>query len=433
MIQLLEHVKAIPEQHIQQIMDYQSAELQQESIQEPIQLRQDANNVFPEQVADWVQPLHRIFFCLCNSLYGCRLDTLEGWEYICQSKLVSLLGINEYDLKPNVRVGIWKKGTEWFIGCRGTSFTSWGGEKDILDDYEISGLQGGYSTTLQSLFAKTPNQCAHALAVEVENILQYFQIAGISISAMTIGGHSLGGYTAICIASRFNMKCVGFNAAAPVSFPVLLGPGKEKSTLYHIVGDLISCSINSDTNTVIRAEKASRIGERNNPKYNLEVGKTQCLEGDDDCPWIQGGAQFGFIWPHIMERFLKRDGAPIRFIDSTEEDALLVDWSLHLPDWWLLLKTAMILVVASNPIPGSRRFKLYWDYFHPWAPKKYPRVSRNMTQTQRWVMWGEFKFISIAKFVAGDFILKVIQEVIEDIATGIKWIGFLDDKIKLIQ
>lgn len=68
-------------------------------------------------------------------------------------------------------------------------------------------------------------------------------------------GHSLGGTAAFCLSMAFpNSRCVVFNPGAAPTNPVYSGPGPERATVYHVVGDIISSHMSEKAASVYRVK-----------------------------------------------------------------------------------------------------------------------------------------------------------------------------------
>lgn len=257
----------------------------------------NAGTIYPEMVSDWVQNQHKIPFCLAISLNAQPFVSLKGWQ------LDESFGSD--------RVAVWKEATtgKVFIGCRGTTFKGNSGYgDDIKDNFFIAGL---------SKYVASDGSQVKQAEQAVKKILQ-----SIPASNIMIGGHSLGGNTAIQIGQLYNISTVAFNGAAPPTNPVLKGPGPELATQYHIAGDLISTHMGSTAAKVIRISKLS------------------------------GYEIFGFKYMHSAERFLKSDQT-IGYIDANTEDQLFQEWAKSLSGPLAIIAGPF---VNQSPIPDSQRY-----------------------------------------------------------------------------
>lgn len=245
----------------------------------------------PEQIADWMAKRHRTFFCLAVSLYSKPVRELAGFRLM--------------DHMKQKRVAVWKNDkNQYFVGCRGTAVLRKGFDKDLADDAVIAGFSS--ATTDISLVR------------EAEPYIKQL-VREVGRGKVSVGGHSLGGFTAMILGARFKIETISWNGGAPPTKPVLTGPGPKLATAYHIMGDLVSTHVGPNAAKVIRVDK--------------------------------GSTSFGVLWPHSTDRFLKEDPTT-GLIDATTEDRAWVEWSAQLP---LPQGTGMLAVAEINPIPGSTR------------------------------------------------------------------------------
>lgn len=106
-------------------------------------------------------------------------------------------------------------------------------------------------------------------------------------------GHSLGGTAAFCLAQRFpNSRCVVFNPGAAPTNPIYTGPGPERATVYHIVGDIISSHMSPKAALVFRIK--------------LQV-------------------PFGSLKAHGTENFFSSGSYSL--LTATQEDVLFLKWA----------------------------------------------------------------------------------------------------------
>lgn len=257
----------------------------------------------PNQVAEWVKPHHRLPFCLVTSLYDEKpIQTLEGYTWID--------GLHE-----SARMGAWINSSgECIIGCRGTQPALWGnGLKDLIDDSIIAGLTRASAADM-------------SLVQEADAVVKQLVEWGVPYAKMMIGGHSLGGFTAMNIATKYKLHVCSFNGAAPLTKPLLTGPGPTLATHYHIVGDLISTHMSPNAADVIRMNKK---------------------------------AAFAFILPHNTERFLAKDPTYGAFSADDEEAEYLsfgTTFALTYARIEPLTAATVFYLTRSSPIPGSKEF-----------------------------------------------------------------------------
>lgn len=171
-------------------------------------------------------------------------------------------------------------------------------------------------------------------------------------------GHSLGGTAAFCLASIFNgSRSVSLNPGAAPTNPVLTGPGM-RSTVYHIVGDLIVSSAGTN--------KPRQSSHMSNTAANvIRIRKKDSI--------------FGNVKPHDSTNILANSG-DWRIVSADEEDQLYQQWmdrphikylvkpiaqfyskrvELTFSDFTAWLKNQK--VITESPIPGSTR----WYEYHP--------------------------------------------------------------------
>ncbi len=168
--------------------------------------------------ASWVRPEHRTALILSSNYYTAPIHNFEGWKLISQS----------------VRIGVYQKGNEYIVVCKGTTPTN---IQDVFDDARIAGFMGG-EITIDQEARKAVNKIR----------------AGDKGASILITGHSLGGRAALTVAKEQDLKAVVFNPAAPFINPLTNGPGSDKATSYHINGDLISSHVSPDATEVIRVD-----------------------------------------------------------------------------------------------------------------------------------------------------------------------------------
>lgn len=133
----------------------------------------------------------------------------------------------------------WVKPGSVIIGIRGTAVSEAGGFNNLLDDAVIAGLIGD-------------DKCSLQIVKDVEVFVKDFIDRGFC--EIIICGHSLGGEAAICLATMYPQvtRAISFNGAAPASGGNFEGAGIERTTAYHIVGDVVSTHIDQETCKVFR-------------------------------------------------------------------------------------------------------------------------------------------------------------------------------------
>lgn len=270
----------------------------------PRLVHEDDGGEQPHEVAVWVKPQDRVFFLLLKSLYKTPRRTVGGYTYLTELS--------------NLRIGVWRNNSKkYFIACKGTSVSGPTARQDILDDAAIGGLLGLGADDV-------------SLVGEADRVLHILVKIGISTANIGIGGHSLGGYAAMVIATKYKLKCCAFNAAASPVNPVLVGPGPELATHYHIAGDFISSHMLSSAADIVRVDK--------NHNYF-----------------------FSAVWAHSSDRFFEKDET-LGFMDASQEDVLFMSLGaltpvlMNIPGVKLPGLLGKISSMAGGePIPGSVR------------------------------------------------------------------------------
>jgi hypothetical protein len=280
----------------------------------------------PGQLAPWVEPNDRVPLLLALSLYETPRKELEGFVLF----------------RSDVRCAAWiGPNNVVIIGCRGTSVGGRHGSKDLADD-KIIALNADYCdltlvqlvtklvkdvtdklNNVSSTFDKVKDFVLGRKKKEQTNITPYFVFAG----------HSLGGTAAICLGMKYtdNSRSISFNGGAAPTNPVYVGPGAQRATHYHIVGDLISTHMNNSAAKVIRIKMPD--------------------------------IAFGTLSAHSSGNLLSR---PFIVYTPTQEDIEYVAWGrtdkvysvvskvLALTPYNTFLKVSKI--VESEPIPNSDRW-----------------------------------------------------------------------------
>jgi len=188
--------------------------------------------------AHFIEERDRVPMLLCFSTYGSLIQELDGY------KLTTV---------ESVFARCWAKGGSVIIGIRGTAVGQPGGFSNLLDDTVIAGLVGH-------------DKCALSIVSIVTVMVQEF--IDREFCEIIVCGHSLGGEAAFCIAKKFpQIYSVSFNGAAPMSGGIFEGAGVEKSTAYHIVGDVVSTHISSASCKVFRIKLEPRRVNWGDPFY----------------------------------------------------------------------------------------------------------------------------------------------------------------------
>jgi len=252
-----------------------------------------------KKIATWIKPKDRINVELIADVYAVKKSKINGWKY----------------MQGSDRISVYEKKGLYTIVLKGTSAPL---RQDLVDDFLL-----------------TLGQEPAVEQIKEGNILINTLLAsGIDKSKITLTGHSLGGYSANSIGKTNGIQTVTFNAAAPPTAPVTTGGGKELSTNYHIVGDLISSHTSDDNALTIRANKNTNF--------------------------------FSTVWNHGLDRFYA-DDPTYSFWDSTKENSLFNRDKAIIST--TPLSSALALVYR---IPGSsyKPFQLYFQDSQPITRKE---------------------------------------------------------------
>lgn len=247
--------------------------------------------------ASWIDEEDWIVLDLCASLYTDPIQEKDGW--IMSDKTES--------------VGVWTRGDEAIVGIMGTSAKT--GVSNILDDAALAGI--------------VDNSCDLSVVNQASAL-----ISKIQDKTITVGGHSLGGAAAFCLAHKHPVKrAVAFNGGAPPSGGGLKGTG-DNCRFYHIVGDVISTHIDDSTAVVSRIHIGGDVDWANTPYY------------------------------HSTERFFENKSYGT-WTAQTEQDSLTKFIYTETPSSFLITLVTGLLskefnkdrireIVCKNPIPGTK-------------------------------------------------------------------------------
>lgn len=167
--------------------------------------------------AEFIDDRDWIVLELCASLYTDPIQEKDGWVMSEQG---------------TVSVRVWTREDSAIVGIMGTSPKT--GLSNILDDAALAGIVDG--------------SCDLSVVNQAEAIIE-----NLDQTDIIIGGHSLGGAAAFCLAHRYpEARAVAFNGGAPPTGGGLKGTGKDKCRFYHIVGDIISTHVDDSTAEVSR-------------------------------------------------------------------------------------------------------------------------------------------------------------------------------------
>lgn len=229
-----------------------------------------------QTLADWILPQDKLPLSLAISLYSTPIE-LGGFRLIDKTS----------------RVGVWQDNQgNVIVGFRGTSPNGKDFNRDLKDDWQLATSRASCDLS----------------------ILENVDIP--ENNSLTFVGHSLGGAAAMCMGVKYpNSRVVAFNAGAPPTNPVMSGPGPERATHYHVMGDTISSHMSGAAATIIRIQK---------------IGKPT---------WLSS-------YPHGVDR-LKRDDARWQYVTADDEQA----------SWIAFGKQAssplIRQIVCKKPIPDT--------------------------------------------------------------------------------
>lgn len=167
--------------------------------------------------AEFIDDRDWIVLELCSSLYSDPIQEKDGWE------------IQE---QGTVSVKVWIKEDTAIVGIMGTSPKA--GISNLLDDAALAGI--------------VEDSCNLDIVNQASAIIENLDSPNI-----VVGGHSLGGAAAFCLAHKYPViRAVSFNGGAPPTGGPVKGAGKDRCRFYHIVGDIISTHIDDSTADVSR-------------------------------------------------------------------------------------------------------------------------------------------------------------------------------------
>lgn len=365
----------------------------------------------PEEVIDEIPYEDKVILCLIATLYSeCRGDKLDQWEIQCQ-----------YNLNPHVAV--WRhSGTgQYLVGLRGTNITGPGGAEDIADD-AILAFGGG--KILNAILEQIPEIKKLPFVEKVANyasgdlcdtmsitfhgraIMKEMQ-RHIDMSQVITAGHSLGGRAAACLALEFQcQRCVIFNAAAPMSNPLMTGIGPEKQIHYHIAGDMISSHSSPTAMTVKRFDNSSysippiELG----PSFIMLPGKTKSAYPRMT---LNKAIVFDLVAHHTLSNYLKSSGKKVKGeIDADIYDTQLLYFATQM-DFLLknvidfatlgIFKLIFYFIAWLSPVPGSKR-QFWSEYVDSFCLQK--ATWRDWTDVAN--CWGKAAWVNAVVFVIRD-------------------------------
>lgn len=179
--------------------------------------REASRSEIQAQPAQFVDERDWIVLKLCTSLYTDTIEEEDGWVLLDQG---------------TTSVRAWVKGDEVIVGIMGTSPKA--GISNILDDAALAGI--------------VEDACDLSVVNQAVAIIE-----SLGEKSIIVGGHSLGGAAAFCLAHKFpQIRAVAFNGGAPPTGGPVKGTGRDRCRFYHIVGDIISTHIDDSTAHVSR-------------------------------------------------------------------------------------------------------------------------------------------------------------------------------------
>jgi hypothetical protein len=277
-----------------------------------------SSNTTPESIASWVSPNDRIPLLLAISLYETARPVLGPYKLVVSKGRVA----SWVDFETNSVI----------IGLKGTSDKTL--EQDIIDDIIIMSAPSYCSL---SIVGEADTVIEETLAVmsDTSDELVSGRAQSRAEPSFIFAGHSLGGTAAMCLTMKYpNSVGVSFNGGASPTNPILVGPGAQRFTHYHIVGDLISSHMGESAARVVRIKIPGKDFGSQEPHSsgNLLVEGSLYNADLEDKEYVRWGMLPTFIYS-IVSKLL--------FIGEKFRTRLKV------------LKT-----VDSSPIPNSTRFIL---------------------------------------------------------------------------
>lgn len=268
-------------------------------------------------VASWVASEDRVPLLLALSTYGTPRQSLDGYTLVLD--------------RPRADSWVNFETNTIIIGLKGTS------EGTLLNDLGDDIIIMSNPSYCELTLVKEGEQLVADTLIKMKQRSEDLVTGRLEVSntdpQVIFVGHSLGGTAAMCLTLKFpDSRGISFNGGAAPTNPILAGPGPQRFTHYHIVGDLISTHMD---------ERAARVVRIKIP-----------------------GVEFGSQTPHNTGNILKEGS----LFDATSEDMLYVKWGtkpsfiysivsklIFIPGRFLT-KLRVENVVAKSPIPNSNRF-----------------------------------------------------------------------------
>jgi hypothetical protein len=254
-------------------------------LHEKVRRKPKVNN---NAAAGWIPAKDKEYAIMASKVYSTTDRAIPGWKLVWDTE----------------RIAVYKQGTRYTVVLRGTQ-----DRKDLLDDVLLT-------TGVKDV----------SLVNEASDTINYMKSQKVAATEITVTGHSLGGYAAQVVSEKFKTRCVAFNPAASSVNPPKVGPGKELSTVYHIVGDLISSHPDPSKNNVVRIDLGY--------KFHATIG----AHGTEN--FLQREKMGGTLFHSAI------DDTKFKILTPKEEDALLQKF---------VTDTGLNEFISVGPIPGALR------------------------------------------------------------------------------
>jgi hypothetical protein len=258
-----------------------------------------------KQPAKWIDEKHRIGVFMCREMYlnykKPQLDDIDEWKFVEKSG----------------RIALYKYDEQYIVVFRGTN---------------VSGdLKTVYKDLYDDILLATGNDQYVSIVEEGNKYIDALLERGIQGSQISLTGHSLGGYAALKVSDKHDIKSFVFNAAAPATNPVKFGPGKI-SYNYHIVGDGVSSHMGDKTSNIVRAYKKTTFFKT---LWNHELDR-----------FFENDPTYGFWNAEKENRMFQRDKEVAEFLVEFGNQILPI-----LPKWIPEIKPKKI---DDYAIPGEK-------------------------------------------------------------------------------
>lgn len=276
-----------------------------------------SNSTGVEQIAPWVETNDRIPLLLALSLYGDARKTLGVFSLMMDGPRAAAW----IDRNTNIVV----------IGFKGTSEGTI--KKDLKDDFIIVSSRSYCNLSLVGEGRDLVRLVTEAINAPLDPLSESIMPTQPNRDPpfFIFAGHSLGGTAAMCMTMQVtNSRGISFNGGASPTNPITTGPGRDRFTHYHIVGDLISTHMSDKAAKVIRIKIAGAEFGSTIPHNSGNLTKNGSLYTPDqeDAEYVKWG-RFGNLVYNIVKHLL----AVTRFHTKLQTER----------------------VVEESPIPGSMR------------------------------------------------------------------------------